>query len=318
MARFADMTGAGLAGGGGGAAAGHLAVMCEAATDALVGGGRGGVFVDATFGGGGHSRMLLGKIAADAKLIALDCDEDAERRARQVADSRFCFYRRNFAELAQVLAEAGAVSVQGVLFDLGLSSYQLADAARGFSFSRAGALDMRMDRRREITAQRFLRDTGAQALARVLRDYGEEPEARRIAKALAALKTPPADTLALAKFVADIKQQPGGRINPATRVFQALRIVVNRELESLAEGLAAARRALAKGGRLAVLAFHSLEDRMVKRFAAGAAFPGMGKVAPGELIAVGGMQKPDAAEVQNNPRSRSAKLRVYRRGGGGQ
>ncbi len=312
------MTGAGLTSGGKAASPGHIAVMCEAATDAVVGGGREGVFVDATFGGGGHSRMLLQKISADARLIALDCDEDAAKRAGEVADARFCFYRRNFADLTQVLAEAGAVSVQGVLFDLGLSSYQLADAERGFSFSRAGGLDMRMDRREEMTAQKLLRDSGVESLAKTLRDYGEEPEARRIAKALASMKTPPADTLLLAKFIATVKHKPfgGGKLNPATRVFQALRIAVNRELESLADGLEAARRALAVGGRLAVLAFHSLEDRMVKRFAAGVAFPGMGKVAAGELAAVGGMQKPDAMEVAANPRSRSAKLRVFERGGG--
>lgn len=314
MARFADIGGA-ASGGGGGASSGHIAVMCEAATDAVVGGGRGGVFVDATFGGGGHSRMLLQKISADAKLIALDCDEDAEKRAQMVDDKRFCFYRRNFAELAQVLDEAGAVSVQGVLFDLGLSSYQLADGARGFSFNLSGELDMRMDNRTEMTAQLYLRDIGAESLARTLREYGEEPEARRIAKALASMKSPPADTLTLAKLIASVKRKPGGRLNPATRVFQALRIVVNRELESLAEGLAAARRALAQGGRLAVLAFHSLEDRMVKRFAAGVAFPGMGVVSSGGLVALGGVQKPDAAEVAKNPRSRSAKLRVFERGG---
>lgn len=314
MAGFADITGAGLSGGGH-QSPGHIAVMCEAATDAVVGGGRDGVFVDATFGGGGHSRMLLQKISADAKLIALDCDEDADKRARMIEDKRFCFYRRNFAELTQVLAEAGADSVQGVLFDLGLSSYQLADAGRGFSFNLAGDLDMRMDRREEMTARLYLRDIGAESLARTLRQYGEEPEARRIAKALASMKSPPADTLTLAKLVAGVKRIPAGRLNPATRVFQALRIVVNRELESLAAGLTAARRALTKGGRLAVLAFHSLEDRMVKRFAAGVAFPAMGRVSSGGLLALGGVQKPDAAEVTKNPRSRSAKLRVYERGG---
>ena len=313
MARFENITDTEAQTGGG-----HLAVMCEQATDAVVGGGRSGVFVDATFGGGGHSRMLLAKIADDAKLIALDCDEDAARRAAEVGDKRFCFYRRNFAELSDVLAEAGAEDVQGILFDLGLSSYQLADAERGFSFGRAGALDMRMDRRREMTAERFLRDNKMESLARVLRDYGEEPESRRIARAIASLPHPPGDTLTLAKLVASVKRQPfgGGHKNPATQVFQALRIAVNRELESLAVGLESARRALAQGGRLAVLAFHSLEDRMVKRFAAGVAFPGLGRVASGELFALGAVQKPGPREVENNPRSRSARLRVFERGVG--
>lgn len=293
-------------------ASGHTAVLCEAATDAVVGGGRSGVFVDATFGGGGHSGMLLAKLARDATLIALDCDEDAAKRAEQVRDKRFRFYRRNFAQLSEVLAEAGAEKVQGVLFDLGLSSYQLADAARGFSFARAGGLDMRMDRRQEMTAAQFLRDNGAEAVAQTLREYGEEPEARRIAKALAALPEPPSDTVTLAKLIADNKRKhSAANKNPATKVFQALRIAVNRELESLADGLQAARRALVVGGRLAVVAFHSLEDRMVKRFAAGAAFPGLGRVSKGGLVALGPMRRPCAQEVSANPRSRSARLRVF-------
>ncbi len=292
--------------------AAHAPVLCEQATDALLGGGGGGVFVDATFGGGGHSARLLAKMAADARLIALDCDEDAQRRAEERfgGDARFSFFRRNFAQLAEVLGEAGTPTVQGVLFDLGLSGFQLAEATRGFSFRLAGALDMRMDRRQEMTAARFLRDNGEAAVAKALREYGEEPEAKRIARAIAGA-APMGDTVALAELVARAKRHktPGGR-NPATRVFQALRIAVNRELESLAAGLEAARRALAEGGRLAVVAFHSLEDRMVKRLGAGASFPGLGRVGGG-LIALGPVLRPGADEIQNNPRSRSAKLRVF-------
>ena len=288
----------------------HLPVMCEAATDALLVGG-GGVFVDATFGGGGHSKAILRKIPADSSLIALDCDEFAEEHAAGVGDKRFQFFRRNFSQLSEVLAEAGVQAVRGVLFDLGFSSLQLACAERGFSFQRTGDLDMRLDRRQGLTVCQWLRQADEKDIARVLKEYGEEPEARRLARALAARCGDIHNTADLSRLVAQTKLRPTPGCNPATRVFQALRIAVNQELDNLLTGLTAARKHLCVGGRLAVIAFHSLEDRIVKRFSAGIALPRLGRVDEGDMRSVGGMRRPDKAEIMANPRSRSACLRVF-------
>lgn len=291
---------------------GHITVLAAPAADALLSPG-GGCYIDATFGGGGHSRMLLQKMPAAARLLALDCDEYAEARAAEVDDSRFCFMRRNFADLAAAAEESGIVpgEVQGVLFDLGLSSMQLDNAGRGMSFSRRGPLDMRMDRRAPTTLKSLLEFCDERELARILKNYGEEPEARRVARAIYARRRDISDTATLAQIVAEGKRgRPPGR-HPATLVFQALRIAVNRELEVLRRGLEAACALLARGGRLAVIAFHSLEDRMVKRTLSAPAFPGVGRVGGLGMRPLGKMTTPSAEETKNNPRARSARMRVF-------
>ncbi|MGI9298678.1 MAG: 16S rRNA (cytosine(1402)-N(4))-methyltransferase RsmH [Gammaproteobacteria bacterium] len=291
---------------------GHTAVLAAPAAEALLSPG-GGCYIDATFGGGGHSRMLLQKMPAAARLLALDCDEYAAARAADVADSRFCFLRRNFAELAAAAAEAGiaAGEVRGVLFDLGVSSMQLESAGRGMSFSRRGPLDMRLDRRAPTTLKSLLESCDERELVRILRNYGEEPEARRVGRAIYARRRDIADTAELAQIIADGKRaRPPGR-HPATLVFQALRIAVNRELDALRRGLEAACALLSRGGRLAVIAFHSLEDRVVKRTLSAPAFPGVGRVGGLGMRPLGKATTPSAAETKNNPRARSARMRVF-------
>lgn len=312
----------------------HEAVMAQPAVAALLGGaaaaaegGEGrGVFVDATFGGGGHSRLVLREMPAAARLLALDCDEEAAVRAEAlrreggVGEGRFWFVRCNYSRLGEVVRECGPRRVCGVLFDLGVSSLQLDEAGRGFSFMADAPLDMRMDRRGGVSAAEWLAQAREEDVCAVLRRFGEEPEARRVARALAARRGEIVRTGDLARVVCEAKKRraPAGR-HPATRVFMALRMAVNEELRHLQEGLAAARRVLVVGGRLVVIAFHSLEDRMVKRLAVAPALPRLGRVAGGDLAPVGRMRRACAAEVAANPRARSACLRVFEkvaRGGG--
>ena len=291
----------------------HVAVLAIPAAEALLS-PDGGCYIDATFGGGGHSRLLLQKMPASARLLALDCDEYAAARAAEVRDSRFCFFlRRNFAELKDAAAEAGIGNgeARGVLFDLGVSSLQLECAGRGMSFSRRGPLDMRMDRRAATTAKTLLESCDERELVRILRDYGEEPEARRVGRALFARRGDIADTAELAQIVYDSKRhRPPGR-HPATLAFQALRIAVNRELDALRRGLEAACALLAHGGRLAIIAFHSLEDRIVKRTLAAPSFPGFGRVGGLGMRPLGKATTPSAEETARNPRARSARMRVF-------
>ena len=280
--------------------------MAEPAANALLAGG-GGRYIDATFGGGGHSRMLLAKMPADGKLLALDCDEYAAERAAEITDTRFSFMRRNFAELEDA-ARPG--EIDGVLFDLGVSSMQLESAGRGFSFMRPGPLDMRLDRRGAATAESLLRSCGERRLAGILKEYGEEPEARRVGRAIYARRRQIKDTATLAKIVSDSKRvRPPGR-HPATLVFQALRIAVNGEIKMLRRGLEAARRILVLGGRLVVIAFHSVEDRAVKRALSAPGLPGIGG-ADGGMRALGKSAAPSAEEIASNPRARSARMRVF-------
>lgn len=290
----------------------HAAVMAVPATDAVLAAG-GGCYIDATFGGGGHSRLLLQKMPSAARLLALDCDEFAAERAAKVGDSRFCFMRRNFAELPEAAAEAGIApgDVAGVLFDLGVSSLQLESAGRGFSFSRRGPLDMRLDRREGMTVQSLLESCDERELARILKHYGEEPESRRIGRAIVSRRREITDTATLAQVIsAEKRAHPPGR-HPATLAFQALRIAVNRELDSLRNGLEAACKLLAQGGRLAVIAFHSLEDRAVKRTLSAPSHPGFGRVGGVGMRPLGKMKTPSAEEIQQNPRARSARMRVF-------
>jgi len=283
----------------------------------------GGRYVDGTVGGGGHAAALLK--AGEPIGFLFGCDRDgaaleaaAERLA--VFAGRFELRRGNFAELAEWI-EAG--SCEGVLLDLGVSSPQLDCAGRGFSFQQDGPLDMRMDQRQELTAARLVNDASAGELAEIFRDLGEEPEARRLARAIESerrfrrFET----TRQLAELIERISPRRGKRAHPATRVFQALRMAVNDELSALRRGLEAAVRLLKPGGRLAVITFHSVEDRLVKQFgrersrdylaADGVDVPELRRPAAPRLKWVNRKAiRPGPVELAANPRARSAQLRV--------
>ncbi len=273
----------------------------------------GGVYVDGTLGLGGHAEAVLDAAAGQCRLIGLDWDEEAaalaeERLAR--FGSAVTVVRASCAELGPVLDNLGVRAVDGLLLDLGVSSLQLDDASRGFSFSKEGPLDMRMSRRTGRTAAELLADLDEGELERIFRQYGEEPRARAIARALG--KLPRRERLALgtttafAAFVARIAR--GGRLHPATRAFQGLRIAVNRELENLQKALRTADVYLAApGGRIAVISFHSLEDRIVKNALRDGAKAGRWTVLTKKPLG------PGDDERRANPRSRSAKLRAAER-----
>ncbi|MBV8299620.1 MAG: 16S rRNA (cytosine(1402)-N(4))-methyltransferase RsmH [Candidatus Eremiobacteraeota bacterium] len=265
-----------------------------------------GTYVDATFGAGGHSSLILERIGASGRLIAFDADPAAGARA--IADPRFVLVRANFRELAERLDALGIASVDGVLFDLGVSSMQLDEAERGFSFRSAAPLDMRMDPTRGESAADFLASHDEHEIADVIYRYGEEKRSRRIARSIVALReagTPVRDTADLAAVVARAVRAPGhARIHPATRTFQALRIHVNDELGALRAGLDAALARTTPGGRIAVISFHSLEDRIVKH-----TFredPRARAVTRKAVVA-------GEDELASNPRARSAKLRAAER-----
>lgn len=301
----------------------HKPVLLEAAITALRP-GPSGVFVDCTFGRGGHSRELLKRLGTDCRVLGIDTDPEAVEEGRRLAaeDARFEIVQSAFSALAVTTAQAvGETLVNGVLFDLGVSSPQLDEARRGFSFQRDGPLDMRMNSGAGVSAAEWLAQVSEQELTRVLRDYGEERYARRIARAiLAEGRQHPVDTtMRLAEIVtAAMPARERGK-NPATRTFQAIRIQVNDELEELANGLCEATRILTAGGRLAVISFHSLEDRLVKRFIRDEQRPDSGPfpipvhATEPRLRAVGKLQRADEDECMLNPRARSAILRVAER-----
>ena len=291
-----------------------------------------GVYVDATFGRGGHARAILARLAPSGRLVGIDRDPAAEAAATALAnaDVRFAFRRAWFSELPDVLAGLALARVDGVLLDLGISSPQIDDATRGFSFRHDGPLDMRMDPSRGESAAEFLARASLRELTEVLRDYGEERSAPSIARAVAAARAhePIHGTRQLAALVAQAigaRTRGDWRQDPATRTFQALRIFVNRELSEIAQALPVIVSALAEGATMAVISFHSLEDRIVKRFLARASQPYAGDpvlarlairtdALPGAPLAlVGRAVKPSAAEIARNPRSRSAVLRVATR-----
>jgi len=279
-----------------------------------------GLYVDGTFGRGGHSRAMLERLGPRGRLIALDRDPDAEREARRISDPRFSFFRASFSQLSNALAGQRA---SGMLFDLGVSSPQLDDAARGFSFRADGPLDMRMDPDSGASAADWLATAEQEQITEVIRDYGEERFAKQIAAAIVAARRgePLLRTRQLADLVATAvrTREPGQ--DPATRTFQAVRIHVNRELEEVSLMLPAATAALAEGGRLAVISFHSLEDRIVKRFMQAQAKPEVPRRLPlrasemplSVLKIVGKPRKASAEETRANPRARSATLRVAER-----
>lgn len=280
-----------------------------------------GTYVDGTYGRGGHSRALLARLGSGGRLVVVDRDPEAIENARQEfgGDPRVRIHHATFDRLAEL---AGEASADGVLLDLGVSSPQLDDPARGFSFMRDGPLDMRMDPSSGPSAADFLAGATEAEIAAVIAAHGEERFARRIARSIAASRAtgPLATTGALADLVSAAiparLREPGK--HPATRTFQALRIHVNRELEQLERGLDAALAVLKVGGRLAVISFHSLEDRRVKRFMRTHALgdpvwrglPNLPLAAQPRLELVGKAQHAQAGEVTRNPRARSAVLRV--------
>ena len=274
-------------------------------------------YVDATFGRGGHSRLILSRLAPQGRLIAFDKDLDALAEAATLDDPRFSIRHQGFRHLG----ELPQGSVAGVLLDLGISSPQIDNPVRGFSFRFEGPLDMRMDTTRGISVAQWLADAEVDKIAEVIRDYGEERFASPIAKAIVARREergPLSTTTELAQLVADtVKTREKGQ-NPATRTFQALRIFINAELEELQQALEASLQVLQPGGRLVVISFHSLEDRIVKQFIAKHSKDEYDRRAPFAVPKVMKFKaldrvKPSAAEVEGNPRSRSAIMRVAQR-----
>jgi 16S rRNA (cytosine1402-N4)-methyltransferase len=303
----------------------HQAVMLEEAVAGLHVRAN-GIYVDGTFGRGGHSRRILQELAG-GRLIALDRDLAAVRAAESITDSRFTMRHGRFGELRELLAREGVARVDGILLDLGVSSPQLDDGARGFSFRHDAPLDMRMDQSRGITAGEWLNTADESEIREVIKHHGEERFAKSIAAAIVAARARGdlGGTRQLAALVANAIPAREPRQEPATRTFQALRIHVNRELEELSLVLPQCVTLLNPGGRLAVVSFHSLEDRIVKRCLREAAAGDMRARVPERLPlraaempkplmrVTGRAQRPGAAEVARNPRARSAVLRVAER-----
>jgi 16S rRNA (cytosine1402-N4)-methyltransferase len=276
-----------------------------------------GTYVDATFGRGGHSRLILSRLSPQGRLIAFDKDPDAIATAAQIGDPRFSIRHQGFANLG----ELASASVDGVLLDLGVSSPQIDNPERGFSFRFEGPLDMRMDTTRGQSVAQWLATAEVNTIAEVIRDYGEERFAGPIAKAIVARRQARgliSTTTELAQLVADtVKTREPGQ-NPATRTFQAFRIFINAELEELRQALEASLAVLKPGGRLVVISFHSLEDRIVKQFIAQHSREVYDRRAPFAAPKVMQLKalariKPGAAEVAANPRARSAVMRVAQR-----
>ena len=298
----------------------HTTVLLEEAVDALLAdaAGRGdGLWVDATFGRGGHSRRILSRLPPGARLLAFDKDLEAIQEATRIDDARFSIRHAAFSALAEVSPQ----SVAGVLLDLGVSSPQIDDPQRGFSFRFDGPLDMRMDTTRGQSVAQWLAQAQTSQIAEVIRDYGEERFAGPIAKAIVARRQergPLASTAELADLVAGtVKTREAGQ-NPATRTFQAFRIFINAELEELQQALEACLSVLEPGGRLVVISFHSLEDRIAKQFMALHSKQVFDRRAPfaeprAMKLEVLARVRPGAAEVAANPRARSAIMRVARR-----
>lgn len=267
-----------------------------------------GIYVDATFGGGGHSRAILERLRG-GRLVAIDADPQAPERASDIVDPSFSLVTDNFRNLSDILAQRGIDRVDGVLFDLGVSSMQFDDPRRGFSMTKTAPLDMRMNQYAGRSAYDVLSSASESELADIFFAFGEERAARRVARAIMTRRrqgTLPKTTSDFAQFVAGVVQRPGRRerIHPATRIFQALRIVVNDELDALHDGLSAAIDSLREGGRVVAISFHSLEDRIVKRM-----------LRSDERIEVLTRKpvRPSAEEIARNPRARSAKLRAGER-----
>ncbi len=303
----------------------HISVLLDEALEGLAV-RPDGLYVDGTFGRGGHSRAILARLSREGRLIGFDKDPEAIRAGTELAaeDGRFVVVKRSFAELAEELrARSLEGQVDGILLDLGVSSPQLDDPARGFSFLNDGPLDMRMDPDSGQSAADWVNSASESDIATVLKEYGEERFSRRMARAIVERRThtPFTRTADLAEVIKQANPAWEKHKHPATRAFQGIRIFINRELADLEQGLKAAVEMLAPGGRLAVISFHSLEDRLVKQFmrreAKGEPLPRDLPVRdvdiPTRLKLQGKAIKPSAAEVAANPRARSAVLRIAER-----
>ena len=302
----------------------HITVLLNEAVEAL-NIKPNGIYIDATFGRGGHSRLLLSKLNEHGRLYAIDRDIAALNEGQSIIDTRFKIEHRHFSEINQLALNNNLNKVDGILLDLGISSPQIDEGERGFSFRFDAPLDMRMDQTRGKTAAELLTTISEQQLGKVIKDYGEERFAKQVARAIIKERDDGraiATTAQLAKVVASAipKIEPGQ--NPATRTFQALRIFVNSELEELSLILPQCLNLLAEGGRLVVISFHSLEDRIVKRFIQSeqnrddlpANFPIKAKDLPQpRLVCIGKAIKPSTQEIKQNVRCRSAVMRVAER-----
>ncbi|ACR67949.1 ribosomal RNA small subunit methyltransferase H [Edwardsiella ictaluri] len=286
-----------------------------------------GIYIDGTFGRGGHSRLILSQLGAEGRLIAIDRDPQAIAAAAQIDDPRFSIIHGPFSALADYVQEMGLSSrIDGILLDLGVSSPQLDDPERGFSFMRDGPLDMRMDPSRGLSAAQWLMQAEEDDIAWVLKTFGEERFAKRIARAIVERNRtePLSRTRELAALISDASPFKEKHKHPATRSFQAIRIYINSELDEIERALEGALVALAPQGRLSVISFHSLEDRLVKRFirqySRGPQVPKGLPLTEAQLQAQGGPQlkalgkrMPGEREVVDNPRARSSVLRVAER-----
>ena len=283
-----------------------------------------GIYVDGTFGRGGHSAKILERLGASGKLIAMDKDPAAVVVGKQWRDARFQMVHRSFAQMATVLRELDVKQVDGILLDLGVSSPQLDEAARGFSFRFDAPLDMRMDVSSGMTAAQWLATVEESLLGEVIRDYGEERFAKQIARAVVAARAiePIHTTRQLVELVSKAVRTREAGQNPATRTFQAIRIYLNQELEELARVLPECVTHLQSGGRLVVISFHSLEDRIVKHYlrdmSQGDKLPRnvpirAREIPHGKLNLIGKAMRVSEAELQANPRARSAVMRVAER-----
>ncbi|BDM66049.1 ribosomal RNA small subunit methyltransferase H [Shewanella sp. NFH-SH190041] len=304
----------------------HLSVLLEETVDGL-NIRPDGIYIDGTFGRGGHSRQVLKRLGEHGRLIAIDRDPQAIEAAKQFADDpRFQIVHGGFGQLADYISELGlAGKIDGVLLDLGVSSPQLDDAERGFSFLRDGPLDMRMDNSQGETAAQWLARAEIEDMAWVFKTYGEERNSRHIARCIAAdrEKEPFTRTKQLADLIARISKSKERNKHPATRVFQAIRIYINSELEQIDQALNGAMTVLAPHGRLSIISFHSLEDRLVKRFIRknsqreevpfGLPVTEEQLNSSRKLMPVGKALKPSEAELERNPRARSSVLRVAER-----
>ena len=300
--------------------AGHVTVLLQEAVDALQV-RKDGVYADLTFGRGGHSRLILQQLGPKGRLVAMDRDLSAVQAGQDWSDERFELVHGEFAGFGAVMDRFGIARLDGVLMDLGVSSPQLDEAARGFSFRFDAPLDMRMNQSCGMTAAEWLASVEEKELMEVIRDYGEERHAKAIARAVVAhrARAPLTTTLQLARLVASVV--PGREIgqNPATRTFQAIRIYLNREIEELRTALPQIVNRLNPGGRLVVISFHSLEDRVVKRFMRECSSPPplparlpvrASEIPPAAMRLVGRAVRPGEREVAENPRARSAIMRV--------
>lgn len=304
----------------------HVTVLLEEAVDSL-GVKPSGVYIDGTFGFGGHSRLILEKLDENGRLIAFDKDMSAVTTGQTIKNKNFHITHSRFSRIKQELEKLGVSQADGILLDLGVSSLQLEDTSRGFSFRLDGPLDMRMDTSQGQTATEWIASVSEKHLGEVIKDYGEERFAKQIAREVVAArsKQPITTTLQLAEIVAKVVHPNKKNHNPATRTFQAIRIYLNQELEELSLILPECMGLLKEGGRLVVISFHSLEDRVVKRFIREAACPDklpsrlpvrdeeVRRLIRPKLRLVGKAIRPKERELVVNPRARSAVMRVAER-----